>query len=47
MNGAVPLVMLSHLAREADVKRALGEINALDVVSSEAVLIRIEDQELD
>ena len=43
----VPVVMLSHLAREADVKRALGEINALDVVSSEAVLIRIEDQELD
>jgi hypothetical protein len=39
--------MLSHLAREADVMRALGEINALDVVNSEAVLIRIEDQELD
>lgn len=47
MNGAVPLVMLSHLAKEADVKRALNEINALDVVSSEAVLIRIENEELD
>ena len=47
MNGAVPVVMLSHLAREADVKRALNEINALDVVSSDAVLIRIENEELD
>jgi homoserine dehydrogenase len=47
MNGAVPVVMLSHLAKEADVKRALNEINALDVVSSEAVLIRIENEELE
>ncbi len=47
MNGAVPLVMLSHAAREADVKRALNEINALDVVSNEAVLIRIENEKLD
>jgi homoserine dehydrogenase len=47
MNGAVPVVMLSHLAKEADVKHALNEINALDVVSSEAVLIRIENEELD
>ncbi len=47
INGAVPLVMLSHLAREADVKQALTEINALDVVSDEAMLIRIENEELD
>jgi homoserine dehydrogenase len=47
MNGAVPVVMLSHLAKEADVKRALNEINTLDVVSDEAVLIRIENDELD
>ena len=47
MNGAVPVVMLSHRAKEADVMRALSEINALDVVSSQAVLIRIENQELD
>ena len=43
-NGAVPVVMLSHRAKEADVKRALNEINALDVVSNEAVLIRIENE---
>jgi len=47
MNGAVPVVMLTHLANEADVKRALNEINALDVVSSETVLIRIENEELE
>ena len=47
MNGSVPLVMLSHSAREADVKRALNEINMLDVISDEAVLIRIENEALD
>ncbi len=46
-NGSVPLVMLSHRAKEADVKRALAEISDLNVVSDEPVLIRIEDDELD
>jgi len=46
-NGSVPLVMLSHRAKEADVKRALAEIRDLNVVSDEPVLIRIEDDELD
>jgi len=46
-NGSVPLVMLSHRAKEADVKRALAEIRDLNVVSDEPVLIRIEDNELD
>ena len=46
-NGSVPLVMLSHRAKEADVKRALAEIGDLNVVSDEPVLIRIEDNELD
>lgn len=46
-NGAVPLVMLTHFAKEADVKRALNEISRLKVVSDEPVLIRIEDEELD
>jgi homoserine dehydrogenase len=39
-NGAVPLVMLSHRAREAD------EIGALDVVAARPALIRIEDDNL-
>ncbi|MCG6906977.1 MAG: homoserine dehydrogenase [Desulfobacteraceae bacterium] len=42
-NGAVPIVMLTHLAREADVKQALAEISLLDVVSDRPVVIRIED----
>jgi homoserine dehydrogenase len=46
-NGAVPVVMLSHLVKEADVKQALSEISALDVVADEPVLIRIEDDEMD
>ena len=46
-NGSVPLVMLTHRARELDVKRALAEIRDLNVVSDEPVLIRIEDDELD
>jgi homoserine dehydrogenase len=42
--GSVPIVMLTHLAREADVKKALSEITALDVVGDAPVLIRIEDE---
>jgi len=42
-NGSVPVVMLTHHAREADVTRALSEISALDVVASTPMLIRIED----
>lgn len=41
--GAVPIVMLTHRAKEADVKNALSEISALDIVSDKPVLIRIED----
>ena len=43
-NGSVPLVMLTHRAKEADVLKALSEINSLDVVSDRPVLIRIEDE---
>ena len=43
-NGSVPIVMMSHKAREADVRKAFAEIKALTVVGAEPVLIRIEDQ---
>ena len=43
-NGSVPIVMLTHKAREADVKTALDEIKALDVVDGQPALIRIEDE---
>ncbi|MBE9530223.1 MAG: homoserine dehydrogenase, partial [Proteobacteria bacterium] len=42
--GSVPIVMLTHLAKEADVQKALSEIMNLDVVSAKPVLIRIEDE---
>lgn len=46
-NGSVPIVMLSHLCKEADVKKALDEISTLDVVSTKPALIRIEDDDLE
>ncbi len=42
--GFVPIVMLTHLAKEAGVKKALSKIFNLDVVSDKPVLIRIEDE---
>ena len=45
-NGAVPLVMLTHRAREKDVQLALERIGALDVVAAKPALIRIEDGSL-
>ena len=36
--------MMTHRAKEADVRNAMQEIRALDVVSAKPVLIRIEDQ---
>jgi homoserine dehydrogenase len=41
--GAVPVVMLTHRAREADVQKAFRRIEALDVVDEKPMLIRLED----
>lgn len=38
----VPIVMLTHEAREADMQMALTEINRLDIVKDKTVLIRVE-----
>ena len=43
--GSVPIVMLTHLARESDIQKALTQITALDVVSARPILIRIEDED--
>ena len=45
--GAVPIVMFSHLAKEANMKRAMAEIADLDVVADQPMVIRIEDEEGD
>ena len=47
VKGAVPIVMITHEAREANVKKALAEIDHLEAVSPPAVVYRIEDPNLD
>jgi homoserine dehydrogenase len=39
---AVPLVMMTHEAKEKDVTYALKEINKLSIVSGKAMYIRVE-----
>jgi homoserine dehydrogenase len=46
-DGSVPVVMVSHQAKEADVQEAIAEIDDLDAVGEKTVLIRIEDEQLD
>lgn len=46
VKGAVPIVMITHEAQEANVKLALAEIDHLSVVSPPAVVYRIEDPHL-
>jgi len=41
--GTVPVVMMTHEARERDVQEALKEIDHLDVIGRKTVLIRVED----
>ncbi|MEA3417418.1 MAG: homoserine dehydrogenase [Thermodesulfobacteriota bacterium] len=41
--GSVPIFILTYLAKESDVKIALSEIEALDIVSNKPVLIRVEE----
>ncbi len=41
--GAVPIVMITHKAKEAAVRLALSAIDELDVVEDRTMLIRIED----
>ena len=43
--GHVPLVMMTHRAREKDVQKALTEIDELDFVGVPTMLIRVEASE--
>jgi homoserine dehydrogenase len=42
---AVPLVVLSHEAKEKDVRQALEEIDKLPVVMGKTMVIRVEGKE--
>src|SRR3989339_597318 len=44
--GPVPVVMTTYKARELDVRRAIEEIDRLDMVMDKTMLIRIEDDNL-
>ena len=46
VKGAVPIVMITHEAKEANTRQALKEIDQLPVVSPPAVYYRIEDPHL-
>lgn len=41
-NGSVPIVMLTHEARERDVQRAISLIDELDALTGRTVMIRVE-----
>lgn len=45
VKGSVPLVMMTHEARERDVRLALAEIGDLKVVTAPTRLIRVENKE--
>lgn len=40
---SVPIVIMTHEAREADIRKALDEIDSLDIIREKSNLIRIED----
>lgn len=44
VNGAVPVVMMTHEAREKSVHQALKEIDRLKVILGKTVFIRVEDE---
>lgn len=45
-SGTVPVVFITHLAREADIQNACDRIGQLDTVEGRPVVIRIEDESL-
>ena len=45
MNGSVPVVMLTHEARESNVSKALLQIAELDVLTAKTMVIRVEEEE--
>lgn len=45
VGGNVPLVMMTHRAKEKDIREALLKINGMDYVSEPTVLIRVEGED--
>jgi len=47
IQGSVPIVMITHEAREAAAQQALAEIDRLPIISRPTIFLRIEDPNLD
>jgi homoserine dehydrogenase len=43
VRGSVPIVMMTHEARESNVRKAVAKIDRLDVVTTRTMFIRIEN----
>jgi homoserine dehydrogenase len=46
-SGAVPVVFLTHIAREADIQQAVKRISELLVIEGPPIIMRIEDEDLE
>ena len=46
-HGSVPVVFVTHLAREADIQAASAKIGQLDSIEGPPIIIRIEDETLE
>jgi homoserine dehydrogenase len=44
VNGAVPIVMMVHEAKERNVERALKEIDRLKVILGKTMILRVENE---
>ena len=44
VNGSVPVVMLTHEARESSVSKALSQLDKLDVLNDRTMVIRVEGE---
>jgi len=44
IKGTVPIVMMTHEAKERNVRRALREIDRLNIILGKTMLIRVEDE---
>jgi len=42
----VPLVFLTHVTKSLNVKKAIDEINNLDIIHEKALVIRVENNEV-
>ena len=44
VNGSVPIVMLTHEARESNVQKAISLMNELEILTDKTIMIRVENR---